>query len=230
MIIYEGPSQLDGAPIVAIATGTKRASANPKTGRMAQIWILRQDVAPTEAVKTGADSSICGDCTHRGGIGKPRTCYVQVPQAPQTVWRTYKAGRYAAADPAEALAGHAVRMSAYGDPAALPLPVVEATMSRASGWTGYTHQWRRAPELAAWLMASVESDAERIAARIAGFRTFRAREKAAPLSRGEIECLSDSAGITCAACNLCAGQSRPGKRDISIQVHGSAAKHFRATA
>ena len=42
-IIYQGPSLLDGKPIVAIAT---TASRNVKTGSMVSIWILRQDIDP----------------------------------------------------------------------------------------------------------------------------------------------------------------------------------------
>jgi hypothetical protein len=65
VIIYEGPSVIDGAPIVAIATGFKSPSSNDKTGTMIQVWILRADIAPHEAQKTGADESICGDCPMR---------------------------------------------------------------------------------------------------------------------------------------------------------------------
>ena len=220
MIIYEGPSALDGAPIVAIATGLGRPSRNSKTGALVQVWILRADMPPLDALRSKADASVCGDCKHRGS-----SCYVNVGQAPQSVWRTYAAGRYGRAGDLEAvtmaLAGKAVRMSAYGDPAALPEAVVRACLSKASGHTGYTHQWRRAPWLAAWLMASADTPAERIMARILGFRTFRVRHGGADLLAGELECLADSVGITCEACQLCAGQSRPGKRDISIQVHGA---------
>ena len=42
-IIYQGPSLLDGNPIVAIAT---TASRNVKTGSMVSIWIMRQDIDP----------------------------------------------------------------------------------------------------------------------------------------------------------------------------------------
>jgi hypothetical protein len=68
-VIYRGPSRIDGAPIVAIATGFRDPTANRKTGPMIQTWILREDVPPLEAVATGADRSICGECPHRGGFG-----------------------------------------------------------------------------------------------------------------------------------------------------------------
>ena len=35
-ILYEGPSMLDGAPIVVIATGFAERTANAKTGSMIQ--------------------------------------------------------------------------------------------------------------------------------------------------------------------------------------------------
>ena len=57
-IIYSGPSELDGAPIIVVATF---ASKNSKTGDMVQVWIMRADIAPHLAKHSGADSSICGD-------------------------------------------------------------------------------------------------------------------------------------------------------------------------
>ena len=70
-VVWEGESRLDGAPIVLIVTGFSQKSANRKTGRMLQSYILRRDVAPLEAVRTGLDTSVCGGCRHRSprGIG-----------------------------------------------------------------------------------------------------------------------------------------------------------------
>ena len=62
-VFYRGKSPIDGAPIVAIAT---LESKNGKTGDMVQTWILREDISPLMAIKTGADRSICGNCVHRG--------------------------------------------------------------------------------------------------------------------------------------------------------------------
>ena len=47
-VLYEGPSLLDGEPIVAILTGLRSSSGNRKTGAMLQTWILRADVSPAE--------------------------------------------------------------------------------------------------------------------------------------------------------------------------------------
>lgn len=69
VIAYEGPSQLDGEPIVLILTCLERPSNNIKTGQMVQAVVLRQSEAPTEAVKHGTDASICVNC--RLCSGKP---------------------------------------------------------------------------------------------------------------------------------------------------------------
>ena len=50
--LYEGASVLDGKPIVVLAT---LETSNAKTGAMVQTWILRSDVEPHQAVKTGDD-------------------------------------------------------------------------------------------------------------------------------------------------------------------------------
>jgi hypothetical protein len=67
-VIWEGPSPVDGAPLVAIVTGvsSQDLSGNVKTGAMLQTWILRRDISPRAAVDSGADISICGKCKHRG--------------------------------------------------------------------------------------------------------------------------------------------------------------------
>ena len=75
MILWKGYSLLDNQPIVVIAT---TGSKNSKTGDMVQTWILRDDIAPNQAVKTGEDYSVCGDCKHRG-----QSCYVKTFQAPR---------------------------------------------------------------------------------------------------------------------------------------------------
>ena len=76
-VLFEGPSQLDGLPVVVIAT---LKTSNVKTGNMVQTWILRQDLNPVEASKIGADASVCGNCVHRHFHDGP--CYVNLGQAP----------------------------------------------------------------------------------------------------------------------------------------------------
>lgn len=233
-VIYRGPSRLDGAPIVAIALVSK--SDNSKTGDVTQTYILRSDVHPIEAVRTGADVSICGTCPHRGdGTGKGRTCYVTLAHGPRAVYAAFAAGKYPDATPSEVarmVAGRVVRLGTYGDPAAVPVEVWRALIADARGWTGYTHQWRVAPAFRALCMASVDSEAERAEAIAEGWRTFRVRAVGAPIMPAEVTCpASVEAGkrTTCADCRLCAGTSTQAKT-ITILAHGTGRKHFGAVA
>src|SRR5262245_25812018 len=138
-VFYRGPSMLDGAPIVAIATGLGR-TRNVKTGALVQTWIIRADQSPIDAVNNGNDASICGACPHRGEIvdGKNvgRSCYVTVFQAPLSVYRTFAAGKYAEVTPAQAaelVADRVVRLGSYGDPAAVPADVWATMLQGAAG-------------------------------------------------------------------------------------------------
>ena len=67
-IIYKGKSLVDGQPIVVILSGKLNRSSNTKTGDMLQTNIIRQDIPPTVASKTGEDYSICKSCMHRGFV------------------------------------------------------------------------------------------------------------------------------------------------------------------
>ena len=61
-VVYEGPSELDGSPIVVIVNRIFTASDNAKTGDIVQTFIIRSDVSPLDALKSGEDVSVCGDC------------------------------------------------------------------------------------------------------------------------------------------------------------------------
>lgn len=232
-VIWEGASRIDGAPIVVIATGMDARSANPKTGAMVQTYIIRADVAPVDAIRTGQDASICGDCVHRGEGFSDRTCYVNVGQGPRSVYAAYKRGSYWRMRPIDAGAGRMVRLGTYGDPAAVPAVVWRALLRRCIGHTGYTHQWRRAPDLRRLVMASVDSPEEAREAHAMGWRTFRVTRTSteAPVGR-EIVCpASEEAGkkLTCSQCGACDGAS--GRRgSIRIKAHGSLASDARLEA
>ena len=220
-VIHEDESR------VVIATGFSTKSDNRKTGDMIQIWILCKAVDPVEAIKSGLDRLICGNCVHRGdGHGKERSCYVNAGQAPLGIWRAWKAGRYPTLQFMDIFAGRKVRFGAYGDPTHIPIGLALAIAGVASGHTGYTHQWRK-PSLQGWktlLMASVDSVAELVIARSLGWSTFRVT----PDSNHEATetlCASDRDGTPCADCLACAGM-RGGLRSIHIPVHGSGAGHF----
>ena len=229
--IWRGPSRIDGRPIVVIATGIRRPSQNRKTGAMIQTWILCQDVEPHDAIRNGSDVSICGDCPHRpDGEGK-RSCYVRVADAPLTIHRAWKAGKYPRMSPAAfgALAariGRKVRLGAYGDPGACPITVWKPIVSRAPGVTAYTHRWTSLSRAwAAFAMASTDSAPELFEARRRGFRSFRVTDDPLP---GEMVCPSETRGLRCEDCGLCAGQMRAGAKDQTIPAHGAGAKIARA--
>ena len=232
MILWEGPSRIDGKPIVVIGTGIASATKNRKAANMVQVNILARDVAPHVAVKTGDDRSVCGDCKNRRPTpdqddNQEAPCYVLVFQGPLNVWKCYKRGGYPKATPS-ALVGLLVRLGTYGDPSAVPLAVWTAILWGVRGWTGYTHQWRSAPEYRGILMASVDTPEERSEAKAMGFRTFRTRLPHEPLQAGEISCpASSEAGhrTTCDRCLLCDGAAEGDtRRDEAIVRHGAANK------
>ena len=226
-ILYEGPSALDGAPIVVIVTGLKKKSRNEKTGDMVTTWIMRSDVAPVDALASGDDASVCGMCPHRPKLGG--VCYVTVWQAPRQIYKSYREGIYprvTLAQAADAVAGRLVRLGSYGDPAAAPVAIWEALTSKAEGWTGYTHQWRTAPDAFKRLtMASADDASEGFTARAAGWRTFRLRtadERVEP--KLEFICpASNEAGkkTDCASCKACMGTDSKAKASPVIIVHGA---------
>lgn len=245
MIIYTGPSLIDGAPVVVIAISQ---SGNSKTGNMLQTYILRSDIDPRDASKSGADYSICGACPHRGTptddparkLAAGRTCYVTIGQGPLIVWRAYQRGAYGVATRADAIAAigaaRMVRLGTYGDPAAVPSHVWRALLSRAAGHTGYSHQ-RAMPGAAfdpALTMVSADSLADARDAWRDGARTFRIIPRAEWKARGrdalehgrEILCPASAEGgfkSTCADCGLCAGTSSKSSRSVAIVAHGAAA-------
>src|SRR6516164_11283708 len=120
-IFYRGASRIDGAPIVGISTTD---SGNRKTGSMIQTWIIRDDVHPVVASRTGADSAICGNCPHRGQhdasgnrVAGTRTCYVMLTPV-ASVDRTLRAGRYDDLSDelgvaAKRIAGRMLRLGSY---------------------------------------------------------------------------------------------------------------------
>ena len=226
LIMYEGASLLDGAPIVVVAT---LASANAKTGDMVQTWIIRTDLAPVEAVKSGQDAAICGACPHRPSLNG--ACYVNVGQAPSSIYKSFLKGNYAkfnAVDHAHLLQGRAIRFGAYGDPAAAPVNVWAEMAELASLTTGYTHQ--RAHKafnsaLLDYVMLSADTPRQALAAHAQGLRTFRVRTEDSPLLENEIECLSDSKGLNCIDCGLCDSATAE-QVSIAVTIHGAKAGRY----
>jgi len=238
MIIYSGPSELDGEPIVAIITGIKSKSNNSKTGDMPQIWILRSDIHPTEALRTGQDSSICGNCIHRpkklgaDALKKnSRTCYVNTMSF-NGIFKSYKKGGYAVADLvklASELEGRHVRVGAYGDPASLPIEILDTLLSKCKS-TGYTHQWRTCDKrYAKYNMASCDTIVDVADAVKLGYRTFfvqpRVDYKDAIHNVGGIKLAHCPASkelgkvTTCRDCMMCDGTRFNHLANITIMLH-----------
>jgi|SRR5262252_327184 len=234
-IVYDGPSRINGERIVGIVTGIHGDSDNPKTGVMAQLYILDARMHPMEAIKTGADYAICGDCKLRGDATTRRACYVTM-NAPGSIYRAFVRGSYQRMDPHTVGAYLAsqrlpIRFGAYGDPSALPLFVLRDLMQGKV--TGYTHQWNDATfaDYRQTVMASVDTVAEAQTAQAAGWRTFRTRFADDPLMPGEIACPASAEmgyRTVCADCTLCDGSrgSDDRRKNIAIIVHGSNAGNY----
>ena len=218
-VIHEGPSKIgDRAHIAVIVT---HETENPKTGPMMQAWILRADTHPVAAIAAGLDTAICGRCRLRPRTtGDPTAlggCYVVAVQGPASVWRSYQANHYPRLHRsrlARTYVGQTIRLGAYGDPAAAPTDLWGDLTSELAGWTGYTHQWKRRPGLRHYVMASVESRADRDRANSMGFGTFR------PLSPDDgpdpFERRCPAPRVTCHDCGLCHGTGA----SITIPAHG----------
>jgi hypothetical protein len=231
MVLWRGPSRIDAKPIAAVATGLLRPSANAATGPVVQIWIFRSRVPPMEAVRSGGDRSVCGDCLHRG-----TTCYVSVWREVTQVWRSFRQGRYPAFKP-KMLAmfqGRAIRLGAYGDPAAVPIEAWRWLHGVAGLWLAYTHQWAQPwcdPALRELCMASVDSPAQRERALALGWKTFRTRTEEEPVLPGEFICpKSAEAGrrLLCLQCGACNGGVYTGQATPVTVLHGlpSLRRHF----
>jgi hypothetical protein len=242
IVLYEGSSLLDGAPIAAIVNRIETASTNAKTGDMVQSFVMRSDIDPVTAARGGLDVSVCGDCLHRPA--KQGTCYVNIGRAPLAVWHAYHRGRYARPgidfDPAlisALFAGMAFRIGTYGDPTAIPYRLWSRATRLAAAVNGYSHQWRQGRfwRFRRLCMASADTVADMRAAHAMGWRTFRVRaahETVTP--RVEVICpASAEAGhrTTCASCRACGGLSARAKTSIVIMAHGATgARHNRELA
>jgi hypothetical protein len=228
MIIYKGPSLIDGEPIVAIAI-TK--SKNIKTGNMIQTYILREDIDPITANRTGLDYSICGGCALRGtptnktsGLAAKRKCYVQIGQAPRQIYQAYKLGRYPVANDLTAIGkGRVVRIGSYGDGAAVPQAIWDQLTKAAINHTAYTHNHGNP----LFYMKSVETIQEAEWNWSSGYRTFRVvKSKDEIVKDKEVLCPADGLNVTCSSCRLCGGSAIKAK-SIAIEAHGSGLTYFK---
>ena len=239
-LIWSGRSRLDAsAPIAVLVTWT---SSNVGTGPMAQTWILRTDMHPIDAIRSGTDRAVCPEAcglrvTAPGRASGDPLCYAAGGRTALSLGGMYdaiKADRYPHLTPREAarrLTGLPLRMAAYGDPAAPPASVHAEIVRYTSGHTGYTHAPELAPALRGLIMASADTldDAEFRQAQ--GWRTYGVRRvdaqgqpEAAP--KGAIVCpKSSEAGkrLTCSQCLLCDGTDGRSAKSIVIADHSAGA-------
>jgi len=152
-IVWRGVSPYDGQRIMAIVSGLQTPSANDKTGKMAQLSILLDiatGVYPTEAINTGADKAICGECPLRLLDGS-RICYVNVFFNEGSKFKAINEREslgYDVVITPEQLAiilayrQRGIRFGSYGDPGMLPYELIELIITESGvNYTSYTHQW-----------------------------------------------------------------------------------------
>ena len=226
-IIDRGLSPIDGQPYVAILT---LKSTNRKTGDMAQVWILRDDINPVEAVQSGKDVSICGDCPHRKQQDGTRSCYVNVGQGPNSIYKGYKRGIYKDVNYLElskVLKGRRIRWGAYGDPSIIDAGMVITLNKYAIGHTGYTHQWKQdfAAPFKGIFQASCDGFKDYLEATAHGWKTFTVVNKDIKIVYAK-QCPAtvDNSSAQCNTCKLCDGA----KADIFVNAHGTGAKYVTA--
>jgi hypothetical protein len=242
VVIDSGDSFL-GGPYVAIMTFR---SKNTKTGDIPQVFIIRPDIEPTDAVQSGADVSICGGCTHKLRWHEDlqefkRTCYVNVGQSVGSVFACFKRRGYPdlwddlalVAEVSEWLADKFVRWGSYGDPSVIKHSVVRMINNWAAGHLGFTHQWLHpaAANFKGIFQASCESDTQYRVAKQLGWKTYTVIPTTGPdgkplevLEGPGKRCPATLEGSTaqCKTCRLCNGA----KADIYSPAHGTAHRSF----
>ncbi len=229
VILFEGKSAIDGVTDIAvIATCLKKPSKNRKTGEMIQVWILVKDQYPTEAMDSGLDSAICGNCPHRKIDGK-RTCYV-TPKAIGSVYRSYKRGSYPmynAKKHNKYFRKRKVRFGAYGDPVCIPIEIVKKLSKLSKGHTGYTHQWRdpKFSNFQKYFQASCDNIIDFIDASSLGWSTFRVLKSVEDRQKGKEAICQGGIKTDCETCVLCSGSEKR-QTHVAVEAHGNGKKYF----
>ncbi len=225
VVFWRGNSAFNGRPIMLVVTGLARATENRKTGDMLQSWVLSDEgQSPAQAVRTGKDVAVCGQCQRMKGGTEPR-CYVNVGQAPSAVFDGESGGSYPDYVPSQhdaLIRGHLLRMGSYGDPAACPWEVWERLLPLVPGHTGYTHAWKHCDQrFRLACMASCDSPFDRRLASWMGWKTFRVRKRSEPLLPGEFACpgsVEQRNRLTCAQCLACDGGAYNGSMATPCEV------------
>lgn len=227
VILFQGPSLINKKEIVAIATNLNKPSDNRKTGDFIQTYILPISEKPTDAVNSGEDEAVCGDCLHRKKGGGWGSCYVNHGFGPNQVYKAFLAEKYPVFNSEihiELFKQRLVRLGAFGDPCAVNTSIWKQICEVSDGWTGYSHGWRYCDQdLAKYCMASVESVAGMLKAKQMGWKTFRVRNSDEEIIKGEFICpASSEAGkrLKCEDCLACKGGEFKGSSTPVIISHG----------
>lgn len=240
LVLWAGPSELDGTPIMLVGSRIAEPSQNRKTGDMVQVSIMRQDLAPIDAWRVGGDAAVCPDaCPHRSKARDGRgTCYVNKARLTAThaaAVRELRAGRVGF--PPFLFARARVRMGMEGDPAAVPLEVIAPILRASGAWSMYTAAWRTLPD--AWrtyAMASCDTPADAAEAMRRGWRPFAAsqsvEEDHAYETAGLTLCNAERpTPVTCAACLRCNGSGKnPSRPGAYLAIHGALGSTYRKKA
>ncbi len=204
------------------------SKGNSKTGPIPTLWGFVPRVMPREALRTGMDAAICGNCVHRGYDEDEARCYTHKGNTFHglaNIVKKHARGGYPVADQEMLLAfltlerkqgAKALRSMGYGDMGLFPQEVWENLddLRRAAKLTvrGYTQQWRRAPWLRDTHMASVTNALQAAEAESLGWRTFwTVKPKDLDKVEGRLNCpASKEQGklTTCNDCSLCYGARR----------------------
>ena len=247
-IIYEGQSLVDGQPIVVILSGKLNRSTNSKTGDMLQTNIIRQDIAPTVASKTGEDYSICKNCLHRGFVdlnskkatAEDRSCYVNLLFL-NNIYRAYKRGKYtylSKEDLKIMLYKESLRIGSYGDAGAVPKEVWLDLIYNygIKNHTGYSHQIldenneiiNENRYLADFCMVSCDNIEQATVAWSNNLRTYRTITSYDEINwDNEIVCPeSYLKSVNCKSCGLCRGSKNSKAKSIAIPIIPRTKKNY----
>lgn len=113
-----------------------------------------------------------------------------------------------------------IRFGTYGEPALLPIYLVNLMTNVAKSWTGYTHQWRKVDhQFSYYFMASTHTVEEEQTAALIGYRSFVVSKN--PIQQYTSCPASKEMGFisNCSKCGLCSGTMGKGKKSVVILEH-----------
>jgi hypothetical protein len=176
---------VDEPPQVAVKSGLDAAVCGDCSRRFATKSAEPEMLGPQPGeMNCPGDCTVCRVCwpsaTHKHVYNEEHgstrgRCYVLPWTAPKRVWETYveQEADPKAAREAIVQRNRCVRVTAWGDPTAVPESVWREVIPYWLWGPAYTRRWREHPEWSGFAMASVESLAEAEEAQAAGWRTYR---------------------------------------------------------